>query len=84
MDALAAGLTIAGFAITIVGNAIVTSRASGKTEGIIRTELTGHKERIEKIEVEQGQQWKEIGKHTAEIGYLQGKTNGKARHAGVE
>lgn len=82
MDALEIGVTLAGIAVAAIGNAIVTSRASGKTEGIIRTEIAGHKERIDKIEEEQDSQWSAINKHTADIGYLQGKTNGKARHAG--
>jgi hypothetical protein len=69
-------------------NAIVSSNNRGKTEGIITESLKGitdrmdHREaeterKFQVVEKEQDQQWREINRHTSDIGYLQGKLNGK-------
>jgi len=74
-------LTILGFAITIIGNAVVVIYASGKTQGVIKTQLNALGQRTDKLEEDSTAQWKELSRHTAQIGYLEGKVNGKARGA---
>jgi hypothetical protein len=71
--------------VAVVGNAIITARRAGRTEGIIQTSVKALGDRTTKIEVEQKEQWSKIGEHTADIGYLKGRVNGngKAHHTGL-
>ncbi|MFL6314780.1 MAG: hypothetical protein ACJ71W_21965 [Terriglobales bacterium] len=73
------GAVISG-ALTVLGNALITARSQGKTEGVIRTEITGLKDRTTKIEDEQKEQWSKIGEHAQDIGYLKGRV-GRANGA---
>jgi hypothetical protein len=73
------GAVIAG-ALSVIGNAIVTARATGKTEGTIQTALAGLSKRVDEVDDDNKSQWKTIERHTSEIGYLQGKVNGRAHH----
>lgn len=73
MDGSTLLIALGGAVVSILGNALVTARAQGKTEGVIRTEITGLKDRTTKIEEEQKEQWSKIGEHTEDIGYLKGR-----------
>lgn len=63
---------------SVVGNAIVTAKRAGKTEGIIQTTIGAISQRVDKVERNQAVQWGKIDEHTADIGYLKGRVNGKA------
>lgn len=76
--------TIAAIVIALIGNAIVVIWTSGKTQGVINTKINALDQRTDKLEDDSTAQWKEISRHTAQIGYLEGKVNGKARHAGAD
>jgi hypothetical protein len=67
-------IALAGAAVSILGNALVTARAQGKTEGVIRAEIGALKDRTTKIEGEQKDQWSKIGEHSEKIGRLEGRT----------
>lgn len=82
MDATFAGIAgalITG-AITGVVNAIVTAKAAGKTEGTIQTAIGALSKRVDEVDDDNKTQWVTIERHTSEIGYLQGKVNGRASH----
>lgn len=83
MDALTALAGVAGAIISggiaAVVNAKVTARAAGKTEGIIQQAIAGLRERVDKVEQTDREQWRVINDHTEDIGILKGRLlNGKA------
>lgn len=73
--------TLIAIVIAAIGNAAIVIYASGRTQGIIKTQLNVLTQRTDKLEDDSTAQWKELSKHTAQIGYLEGKVNGKARGA---
>jgi hypothetical protein len=83
---LAIGGSVVSGGIAMLGSALVTTRAAGKTEGVIRTEIGALKERTTKIEAEQKDQWSKIGEHGEKIGRLEGRAgrvNGAASGHGA-
>ena len=74
--------TIAAIAVALIGNALVVIWTSGKTQGVINTQINALGQRTDKLEEDSTAQWKELSRHTAQIGYLEGKVNGKARGVG--
>ena len=93
MDSLAPVISaLIAAAVTGLINWRATLKASGRMEGAVEQGLKSLHERLDRHEEEDrrqfnevreqhNRQWKTIDRHTAEIGFLQGKTNGKA--AGV-
>ena len=71
--------TLLAIALAAIGNAVIVIYAAGKTQGVVRTQLTALGQRTDKLEEDSTAQWKELSRHTAQIGYLEGKVNGKAR-----
>lgn len=82
MEAIIAGVAAALITgvIAIVSNVMISSKAAGKTEGAVQAGLGALSQRVASVEEDNRDQWKTIERHTSEIGYLQGKANGKAAH----
>lgn len=85
--AVVSALVVGGLAV--LSNAFIGSRNQGKTEGVITEQVKGVTDRMDRrdaqvdskfhdLDEENKDQWSKIHQHTAEIGYLQGKANGKA------
>lgn len=90
---LSAWTPIIGAVLSAIGvglvNLFATNRASGRTEGAITTAIKAIKERMdrkdadnearfEKIEKNDDEQWSVIRQTQHDVGYLQGRANGKA------
>ena len=79
MDAVSAGISLAPHALSIAITILVITRGRGKTEGVIQTEVAGLKNSIAAISTRMERVEEKIDEHTGQIGFLQGKANGKAR-----
>lgn len=64
---------------TVVGGLayLGTVRAGAKTEGVLTTKIDDLGHRMGRIETDNADQWKVIRETQADVGWLQGKANGR-------
>lgn len=83
MDVQTAGIVVGMITggISVLGHKLISSRATGKTEGVIQEAVKGLGHRVSAVEDDNKQQWSKIHEHTQDIGYLNGRLNGGAAKA---